>query len=420
MKSFTLPDLGEGLAESEIVEWHIKAGDVVKVDQIVVTLETAKAIVDVPAPYSGTILKRFGHEGDVINVGSVLLEIEEITTEISNHTHGQLEAESVNEYESSAAQSKDAATVVGKVSHQNHQVDIDSFWVGGASSAQEASSTQGASYAEGAGYTQGNSERSNNQVSALPSARLLAKRLGISIDLVDGSGDSGLILDVDIYNAADKQQPGTEVLKGARRAMVKSMAESHHNVASVTITEEALLNHWNKDEDISIRLIQAVSYASQQEKAMNAWFDATTMTRCVHTTVNIGIAVDSSHGLYVPVLRQADSYNAQDIRTWLDGTVKGIRNRRIGREQLQNATITLSNFGAIAGIYATPVVSPPQVAIVGAGRIIKKVIMEDGKPTEVKAMPLSVTFDHRACTGGEAARFVKALVKHLEREHGNA
>ena len=414
MKSFTLPDLGEGLAESEIVEWHIKAGDVVKVDQIVVTLETAKAIVDVPAPYSGKIIKRFGLEGDVINVGSVLLEIEEVTTDVSNHAIGQLQAESVNECESNAEQSTDAATVVGKVSHQNHQVDIDSFWVG------DASSTQGVSSAHGASSTQESADHSNNQVAALPSARLLAKRLGINIDSVKGSGDNGLILDVDIYSAADKQQPGTEVLKGARRAMVKSMAESHHNVASVTITEEALLNHWNKDEDISIRLIQAVSYACQQEKAMNAWFDATTMTRCVHTTVNIGIAVDSSHGLYVPVLRQADGYNAQDIRTWLDGTVKGIRNRRIGREQLQNATITLSNFGAIAGIYATPVVSPPQVSIVGAGRIIKKVIMEDGTPIEVKAMPLSVTFDHRACTGGEAARFVKSLVKHLEREHGNA
>lgn len=401
MKSFTLPDLGEGLAESEIVEWHIKAGDVVKVDQIVVTLETAKAIVDVPAPYSGTIIKRFGLEGDVINVGSVLLEIEEVTTDVSNHAIGQLEAESINEYESCAEQSKDAATVVGKVSHQNHQVDIDSFWVGAANTEQD------------------NSLDTSHQTAALPSARLLAKRLGISIDSVKGSGDSGLILDVDIYKAADKQQPGTEVLKGARRAMVKSMAESHHNVASVTITEEALLNHWKEDEDISIRLIQAVSYASQQEKAMNAWFDATTMTRCVHTTVNIGIAVDSSHGLYVPVLRQANGYNAQDIRTWLDGTVKGIRNRRIGREQLQNATITLSNFGAIAGIYATPVVSPPQVAIVGAGRIIKKVIMEDGTPIEVKAMPLSVTFDHRACTGGEAARFVKCLVKHLQQSCGN-
>ncbi|OJH77455.1 Lipoamide acyltransferase component of branched-chain alpha-keto acid dehydrogenase complex [Vibrio vulnificus] len=104
-----------------------------------------------------------------------------------------------------------------------------------------------------------------------------------------------------------------------------------------------------------------------------------------------------------------------DIRSWINQTVSGIRERKIGREQLQHATITLSNFGAIAGIYATPVVSPPQVAIVGAGRIIEKVVLREGKAVAVKAMPLSITFDHRACTGGEAARFTKALAEHLRK-----
>ncbi len=103
------------------------------------------------------------------------------------------------------------------------------------------------------------------------------------------------------------------------------------------------------------------------------------------------------------------------MRRWLDQTVQGIRERKIGRDQLQHATITLSNFGAIAGIYATPVVTPPQVAIVGAGRIIEKVVIRDGQAVAVKAMPLSITFDHRACTGGEAARFTKVLAEHLRK-----
>jgi pyruvate dehydrogenase E2 component (dihydrolipoamide acetyltransferase) len=196
--------------------------------------------------------------------------------------------------------------------------------------------------------------------------------------------------------------------------MAGAMAESHRNVADVTITEEASLESWSANEDISARLIKAVVYACKKEPALNAWFDADTMTRCVHSKVNIGIAVDSSHGLYVPVLRDADNFSAEGVRRWLDETVKGIRERKIAREQLQHATITLTNFGAIAGIYATPVVSPPQVAIVGAGRIIEKVVMRDGQPVAIKAMPLSITFDHRACTGGEAARFTKKLVWHLE------
>ncbi|WCP68871.1 dihydrolipoamide acetyltransferase family protein [Vibrio tubiashii] len=381
MKSFLLPDLGEGLAESEIVEWHIKVGDSVELDQVVLTVETAKAVVEVPAPYSGVVVSRHGEAGDVINIGALLLEIEE-QPELVGSTVSQ-------------AKQQDAATVVGNVSQAAHHVDVDDFWIG---------STHNPS--------------ADELITALPSARLLAKKLGVELKTVKGTGPNGMINDSDIYNEARKQSPGTEVLKGARRTMVSTMSESHHHVAAVTISEEANLGDWLANEDISGRLIKAVVYACQEEPALNAWFDAETMTRCVHSRVNIGIAVDSSHGLYVPVLKHADEFEGNQVRQWLDETVKGIRERKIGRESLQNATITLSNFGAIAGIFATPVVSPPQVAIVGAGRIIDRVVMKDDKPVSVKVMPLSITFDHRACTGGEAARFTKKLVEHLQKPKG--
>ncbi|WP_425666925.1 dihydrolipoamide acetyltransferase family protein [Vibrio tubiashii] len=381
MKSFLLPDLGEGLAESEIVEWHIKVGDSVELDQVVLTVETAKAVVEVPAPYSGVVVSRHGEAGDVINIGALLLEIEE-QPELVGSTVSQ-------------AKQQDAATVVGNVSQAAHHVDVDDFWIG---------STHNPS--------------ADELITALPSARLLAKKLGVELKTVKGTGPNGMINDSDIYNEARKQSPGTEVLKGARRTMVSTMSESHHHVAAVTITEEANLGDWLANEDISGRLIKAVVYACQEEPALNAWFDAETMTRCVHSRVNIGIAVDSSHGLYVPVLKHADEFEGNQVRQWLDETVKGIRERKIGRESLQNATITLSNFGAIAGIFATPVVSPPQVAIVGAGRIIERVVMKGDKPISVKVMPLSITFDHRACTGGEAARFTKKLVEHLQKPKG--
>ncbi|MEF1290485.1 dihydrolipoamide acetyltransferase family protein [Vibrio sp. M260118] len=378
MKSFLLPDLGEGLAESEIVEWHINVGDSVELDQVVLTVETAKAVVEVPAPYSGLVVSRHGEAGDVINIGALLLEIEEQPELVSSNA--------------TQTTQHDAATVVGNVSQISHQVDVDDFWIG----STHAPSTE-------------------QLVTALPSARLLAKKLGVELNKVKGSGPGGMITDNDIYNEAREQSPGTEVLKGARRTMVSTMSESHHHVAAVTITEEANLGGGSSNEDISSRLIKAVVYACKQEPALNAWFDAETMTRCVHSNVNIGIAVDSSHGLYVPVLKHADKFNKEQIRSWLDETVKGIRARKIGRESLQNATITLSNFGAIAGIFATPVVSPPQVAIVGAGRIIERLILKDDQPVSVKVMPLSITFDHRACTGGEAARFTKKLVEHLQK-----
>ncbi|NBI52172.1 dihydrolipoamide acetyltransferase family protein [Photobacterium alginatilyticum] len=386
MKSFTLPDLGEGLAESEIIEWHVEIGDTVELDQVVLTVETAKATVEVPAPYSGTIIKRFGNPGDVVSIGSLLLEIEESsTTAPKQKKTNQTETKQKN------VSANDAATVVGTVSNHDHDVNVDEFWVGQHQPIKPADS-----------------------LTAMPSARLLAKKLGVDLNDVTGSGPSGVILDTDVYNACDKLLPGTEVLKGARRTMVRTMAESHHNVASVTITEEAMLENWSPGEDITSRLVLAIIEACHQEPALNAWFDAETMTRCVHSTVNIGIAVDSPHGLYVPVLRNADEYSARGIRQWVDRTVTGIKERKIGREQLQHATITLTNFGAIAGIFATPVVSPPQVAIVGAGRIIEKLILRDNKPVSIKIMPLSMTFDHRACTGGEAARFMKILVNHLQ------
>lgn len=379
MKTFNLPDLGEGLAESEIVKWHANVGDLVKLDQVILTVETAKATVDVPAPYAGRIVSRHGEEGDVINIGALLLEIDESGAE------NTVSAEK-------RRQTADAATVVGTVSHQSHNVNVDDFWVGGS-----------------------HNKSADKLITALPSARLLAKKLGVDLKTMVGSGPSGLIVDADVYEEAGKQVPGTEVLKGARRTMVSTMAESHQNVAAVTITEEALLEDWLPNEDISIRLVQAIVYACQQEPALNAWFDAETMTRCVHPTVNLGVAVDSRHGLYVPVLRHADEYEPQDVRRWLDQTVKGIRDRKISREDLQHATITLSSFGAIGGIFATPVVSPPQVAIVGAGRIVDRVVIRNGQAVAVKAMPLSITFDHRACTGGEAARFTRVLAEHLQR-----
>ncbi|CAE6937513.1 dihydrolipoamide acetyltransferase family protein [Vibrio sp. B1FLJ16] len=385
MKTFNLPDLGEGLAESEIVKWHVNVGDMVELDQVILTVETAKATVDVPAPYSGRIVSRHGEEGDIVNIGVLLLEIDESGAERQTS-----EKQAVEKRETA-----DAATVVGNVSQQAQNVNVDDFWVG---------SSDGAS--------------NNSLITALPSARLLAKKLGVDLNAVTGSGANGLIMDSDIYDEAGKQRPGTEVLKGARRTMVSAMAESHTNVAAVTITEEAILENWAPEEDISIRLVQAIVHACQEEPALNAWFDAETMTRCVHTTVNLGVAVDSRHGLYVPVLRHADEYEPKDVRRWLDQTVEGIRDRKINREDLQHATITLSNFGAIGGIFATPVVSPPQVAIVGAGRIIERVVIRNGEAVAVKVMPLSITFDHRACTGGEAARFTKVLAEHLQRASG--
>ncbi|WP_087018610.1 dihydrolipoamide acetyltransferase family protein [Thaumasiovibrio subtropicus] len=372
MKTFRLPDLGEGLAEAEIIAWHVDEGDSVETDQVLLTVETAKALVEVPAPYQGRILHRYGKVGDILHIGVKLVDIEPST-----------------------AASSDAGTVVGQVSQHTATVNVEAE--------------------QPIGLAVTHSELVDNVV-AMPSARRLARKLGIDLHRTPGSGPNGTVLDSDVYNQCQHQLPGTEVLKGARRSMAKAMAESHHHVASVTLTEEAILAEAHH-HDITVAVIKAMVHACQTEPALNAWFDEETMTRCMHDNVSIGIAVDSEHGLYVPVIKSVDSMNDAAIRGWLRETVKGIRSRRLGHDQGQTATLTLSNFGAIAGLYATPVITPPQVAIIGIGRLHEQLALDEQRSLVTQhCLPISMTFDHRACTGGEAARFMRALTHYLQGE----
>ncbi len=388
MKTFRLPDLGEGLAEAEIIEWHVVEGDAVIVDQILLTVETAKALVDVPAPFEGRVMRCFGAVGDILHIGVKLVEIEP-------NPH------------SAESSLDDAATVVGSVSHQESDVDIDTFWL--SDDLQDKNDP-----ALGKATATPADKSAEKNIAAMPSARRLAQRLGIDLHRTLGSGHDGTILDSDVYNQCQHQLPGTEVLKGARRSMAKAMAESHHHVASVTLTEEIALAA-EHHHDITVAVIKAMVAACHSEPSLNAWFDEETMTRCMHHQVDIGIAVDSEHGLYVPVLKSAESMQDEQVRQWLKETVVGIRTRRLGHDQRQSATLTLSNFGSIAGLYATPVITPPQVAIIGIGRLHSQLAFDENKQiVEKQCLPISMTFDHRACTGGEAARFMRALTRYLQ------
>ena len=224
-----------------------------------------------------------------------------------------------------------------------------------------------------------------------------------------------MVTEQDVQSAFEAlQSSGNEFLKGSRRAMAKAMEHSHQTVVPVSITDEVDLRHWRVDEDVTVRLIKAIGVACRAEPSMNAWFDGDTLSRRLFREVNVAIAVDSKHGLYVPVMENVAERERADIRHGLDRMIADVKARAVPREMLQGATITLTNFGAIAGRYASPIVTPPQVAIIGAGKLFEKVVFIHGEVRPVRALPLSMTFDHRACTGGEAARFLKALVQALE------
>jgi 2-oxoisovalerate dehydrogenase E2 component (dihydrolipoyl transacylase) len=354
MKLFNLPDLGEGLHEAEIVRWHVAEGDEVKADQVLVSVETDKAVVDVPAPYAGRIAMRFGKEGEFVHVGAPLVGFE--------------------------GEPEDTGTVVGELARAERPA--------------------------GAGVA----------VKAAPAVRALARKLGVDLTNVKGSGPGGAILAADVEQAQRAPaQAGFEPLRGVRRAMATNMSVAHAEVASATIMDDADIERWPRDAPLLARLVRALVAGARAEPSVNAWYEQRTMSRRLFCTVHVGITVDTVDGLIVPVLRDCQDLDLAALTGQLRALIDAARNRTLAAESLRGHTITLSNYGAIAGRYAAPVVVPPTVAILGAGRIAPRVVVADGAPAVRRVLPLSLTFDHRAVSGGEAGRFLRAVIADLER-----
>jgi pyruvate dehydrogenase E2 component (dihydrolipoamide acetyltransferase) len=204
-----------------------------------------------------------------------------------------------------------------------------------------------------------------------------------------------------------------EQLKGVRRNMARVMADAHAQVVPTTLVDDADLHAWLGKQDITARLIRAIVVACKTVPALNAWFDGKNLTRTLHPHVDIGIAVDTDDGLFVPSLRNADMLDARGVREGINRLRAQVEDRSIPSSELSGYTISLSNFGMFAGRYATPVVVPPCVAIVGAGKLVHDVVAVIGGIEVHRRMPISLTFDHRAATGGEAARFLAALLDNL-------
>jgi pyruvate dehydrogenase E2 component (dihydrolipoamide acetyltransferase) len=204
-----------------------------------------------------------------------------------------------------------------------------------------------------------------------------------------------------------------EQLKGVRRNMARVMAAAHAQVVPTTLVDDADLHAWIGKQDITARLIRSIVSACKTVPSLNAWFDGEKLVRTLHPHVDIGIAVDTDDGLFVPALRNADMLDGPSIRTAIKRLRAQVEDRSIPASELSGYTISLSNFGMFAGRYATPVVVPPTVAIIGAGKLCHDVVAVMGGIEVHRRMPISLTFDHRACTGGEAARFLKALLDDL-------
>ncbi|MCE7949729.1 MAG: 2-oxo acid dehydrogenase subunit E2 [Xanthomonadales bacterium PRO7] len=432
-KTFHLPDLGEGLPDATIVEWLVKEGDQIKLDAPLVSMETAKAVVEVPSPYTGRVTKLHGKAGDVIDTGAALADFEldpnakQRAENAAGGHHAPAPAKPAPTPAPAAAKTadrEDEGTVVGAMVSGNQVIVEQAASVGG--------------------------------VKAVPAVRAMAKKLGVDLARVAPTGADGAVTMQDVKNAAaagtakigaaptaTHPQPAPapvvartplsasgqpmrtappsaqpvygqpDQLKGVRRNMARVMADAHAQVVPTTIVDDADLHEWIGKQDITARLIRAIVAACKAVPALNAWFDGKSLTRTLHPHVDIGIAVDTDDGLFVPALRNADVMDAAGIRAAIKRLRTTVEDRSIPASELSGYTISLSNFGMFAGRYASPVVVPPCVAIIGAGKLSHDVVAVMGGIEVHRRMPISLTFDHRACTGGEAARFLKALLDDL-------
>jgi pyruvate dehydrogenase E2 component (dihydrolipoamide acetyltransferase) len=195
--------------------------------------------------------------------------------------------------------------------------------------------------------------------------------------------------------------------------MARKMTEARQAIAPATVTEEADISSWPPDAEVTLLMVEAVIAAAKAEPALNAWFDDKMGARRLNPQIDIGIAVDTADGLIVPVLRTGVHESREARKAALHKLIDGARSRSLTRGEMADPTITLSNFGQLGGLFATLVVVPPQVAILGVGRMRSGPSSASGKP--VRLLPLSLTFDHRAVTGGEAVRFLTKVKAEIER-----
>ena len=397
MTTFNLPDLGEGLPEAEIVAWHVKEGDTIKTDQPMVSVETAKAVVEVPSPHSGIIAKLHAQEGDIVATGAPLVDFSDSGAVADTTPPPQAT-------EPAPAEDDNSATVVGNV-------------------------PTGGGLIEETAIAGGSRRRKKARVKATPSVRTEAKRLGIDLSDVQATGRNGQITSSDLANFASTAKsssrppasregmaPGrTDALRGPRRAMAQSMAQTRDEVALCTIFDDADINEWINKRDFTVRMLRSMVAGCAAEPGLNGFFDVERMSHQIESRVDIAMAVDTEDGLIVPVIRNVEEKSLDELRAAVAHIKQTTINRTVSPQDMVNYTITLSNFGMMAGRYATPLMVTPTIAILGSGKLQHDVVAVMGGIEVHRRIPLSLSFDHRCVTGGDACRFLAAVIKDLEK-----
>jgi pyruvate dehydrogenase E2 component (dihydrolipoamide acetyltransferase) len=420
---FKLPDIGEGVHEATILEWKRAVGDTVEEGDVLAVVETDKVVAEIPSPRSGVIRKLGAEPEQLIQVGEILAQIE-----ISGE-----------EEESTPTES---ASVVGTVESSSATLLAASLeGLPGGSSVGRSEGRAGNASAGKAGQ----------RLKATPVARRLAAMEGVDLASLQGSGPSGRILKEDILGEIDSRGNGNNHLKSSgmapqrfqpspretsphqlstlRRTVVRNL-EASWRIPAAEIHDFAVVDELvearaalNRDSESSPHpklsflpfFIKAAAVSVKQYPLLNAWYDEERQTVDPQDAASIGFALDTEQGLVVPVVEGADRLTLSEIQELINRRRSEAANRDLRIEHLRGGTFTVSNYGSIGGTYGRPMILPPQVAILGLGRIHQAPVAKEGQMAVATILPLSFVFDHRVCDGSYAVRFLNTFIELLSK-----
>ncbi len=448
--TFNLPDIGEGIAEAEIVEWHVKMGDMVEEDQQIADMMTDKATVEMEAPATGKIVEMAGEAGDTVSIGSMLVVIE-TEGEVEDDGHGSAERvdaqpadrEGVAEA-ADAGPGMDEATVAAEDPDvQDNELGTPRNEVSPRADQNETTSAPAKAGAQQAPSPDGllpTQERKNeDKVLASPAVRKRAEELGIDLADVKCQGEHVRHNDLDAYlnygsgqgyrpaGASAKRENEAIKVIGMRRKIAQNMAASKRSIPHFTYVEEldvTELEHVRADLNatrgqkpkltVLPLLIVAIAKTIPQFPMINARYDDEEGVVTRYGAVHLGMAAQTDKGLTVPVIRDAQDRNVWQLASEIDRLAKAARDGSIKADELQGATLTITSLGPLGGIATTPVINKPEVAIIGPNKIVERPVIIDGELEARKLMNLSISCDHRVVDGWDAASFVQALKKLVE------
>ncbi|QQK80466.1 2-oxo acid dehydrogenase subunit E2 [Salicibibacter cibi] len=374
IKDFKLPDIGEGLHEAEVVTWFVDKGDAVKENENIAEVQTDKAVVEITSPYAGVIYERGGEEGASIKVGETLISI-------------KTESEGMNDGEDEKDES-------------NKKI---------------------------------NSHSPSRRVKAAPTVRKLARQLGVTISEVTPTGRAGKITADDVRlhekgnEAPNLSESHSEPIKGVRKKIFENMTHSMNEIPQCTGMDEvdvsrlsefrSLLKNEVQNSTLTYLpfIVKAVALSLKQNPRFNGRVDKENMLFHYQTDIHIGIATATEDGLVVPVLKAADKLSVEEIANSIEDLSTRARAKKLRSDELSGSTFTISNTGRSGGFFATPIINPPEVAILGVHAIKRKPVVKDNEIQIGDVMGMSITFDHRVIDGEHCGQFMSSLEAYLEK-----